>query len=74
MQDAGQQSAALHPRMSYSPEKSLVMMLSRTTLVAIIIVLAILAAGSLGAFLYQNSKTGTVEIRLDKNGLRIEGN
>lgn len=57
-----------------SPEKRDAMTLSRTALIAIIIVLALIASGSLGAFLYQNNKAGTVEIRLDKNGLRIEGN
>lgn len=50
------------------------MMLSRTALIAIIIVLAILAAGSLGGLLYQHNKADTVEIHFDKNGLRIEGN
>lgn len=48
--------------------------LSRTTLIVIIIVIAAIAAASLGGLFYQRNKAGTVEIRLDKDGIRIEGN
>ena len=50
------------------------MTLSRTTLIVIIIVISAIAAASLGGLLYQRNKAGTVEIRLDKGGIRIEGN
>jgi hypothetical protein len=50
------------------------MNLSRNTLIAIIIVIAAIAAASLSALVYQRNKAGSVEIHLDKGGIRIEGN
>ena len=49
-------------------------MFSRNTLIAIIIVVSVIAAASLAGLYHQRSKAGTVEIQLDKGGLRIERN
>lgn len=50
------------------------MNVSRNTLIAIIIVVAAIAAASLAGLIYQRNKAGSVEIHLDKGGIRIEGN
>jgi hypothetical protein len=51
-----------------------IMNLSRNTLIAIIIVMAAIAAASLAGLIHQRNKAGSVEINLDKGGIRIEGN
>ena len=50
------------------------MILSRTTLIAIIVVLAAIAAASLAGYVYEQNKASGIEIRIDKNGLRIDEN
>lgn len=50
------------------------MTLSRTALITIIIVLALAVVGSLAALMHERNQPGGVEIRLDKNGLKIQEN
>lgn len=50
------------------------MTITRTMLIMIILVMAAIAAGSLGAFLNQRNKAGTVEIQFNKDGIRIDRN
>jgi hypothetical protein len=49
------------------------MPLSRNALIAIILLLAVAIAGGLAAWVYDRNREGGVEIRFDRNGLRIEG-
>ena len=53
---------------------TIIMTLSRTALITIIIVLALAVVGSLAALMHERNQPGGVEIRLDKNGLKIQEN
>ena len=50
------------------------MTLSRNALIAIIITLALVVIGSLAVLIQERNKPNGIEIRLDKNGLRIQEN
>lgn len=50
------------------------MTLSRTALIAIIVVLALAVVGGLAALIHERNQPNGIEIRLDKNGLRIQEN
>lgn len=43
-------------------------------LIMIILVMGAIALGSMAAFLNQRNKAGTVEIQLNKDGIRIDRN
>jgi hypothetical protein len=47
-------------------------MQSRNTMMVVICVLALVAAGSLAAYYNERTQTPGVEIRVDKNGLQIQ--
>lgn len=50
------------------------MTLSRNALIAIIIALSLAIIGTLAALVNERNPPGGIEIRLDKNGLRIQEN
>jgi hypothetical protein len=45
---------------------------NRTLLIGVICVLAVATVGSFAAYQYERSKPSGVEIRVDRNGLKIE--
>ncbi len=50
------------------------MTFSRNAMLAIIILLTIIVVGGGAAYMQERSKPSGIEIRLDKNGLKIDGN
>ncbi|MCA3618077.1 MAG: hypothetical protein IOC56_02135 [Methylobacterium sp.] len=50
------------------------MTFNRTMLVIITLVIAAIAIGTFGVLLQQRKKAGTIEIQINKDGMRIERN
>jgi hypothetical protein len=48
--------------------------MSRNSLYAVIAVLAVVVVGVGGYMLYQESQKPALEIRVDENGIRVDGN
>ncbi len=54
--------------------ESSAMTFNRTMLVIITLVIAAIAIGTFGVLLQQRKKAGTIEIQINKDGMRIERN